>query len=430
MFKHFVGVIGCAAALIAGGAMAQTKEFKLGVIFDSTGPFADAGSYAGQLGAKYAIDIFNERGGAEGYKVKPIYVDAQSKVDVAINEAERLIHQENVDALLGMYSSAQCVPTIQKAEQAKRFILLPMCVSTTMMKDKHFKYVFRTTPHADQFGQTSCDFLNSVSKSRLGKDPKDLRVAIIHEDGAFGVGIAGGNETYCKGHGMNIVLKEGYSALTADMSPLVTKLKRARPDVILHAGTNPDIMMFLRQSRSQNLKWQALIGHGAAYGVFDRLYQNFGDDANYIFDAESGGAQLVDPKVLKPGMAELTKEMVRRYLAETKAKEVPPHLSISFNGTWVLLNDILPRAIKKYGGIDSEALRKAALDTDIPVGGTIQGYGVKFNPPEDAMAGQNARATMPIMQYINRETVIVYPAEIRSREAVIPLPKGNAYAAD
>jgi branched-chain amino acid transport system substrate-binding protein len=200
--------------------------------------------------------------------------------------------------------------------------------------------------------------------------------------------------------------------------------------VILHAGTNPDIMMFLRQSRSQNLKWQALIGHGAAYGVFDRLFQNFGDDANYIFDAESGGAQLVDPKVLKPGMADLTKEMVRRYLAETKAKEVPPHLSISFNGTWVLLNDILPRAIKKYGGIDSEALRKAALDTDIPVGGTIQGYGVKFNPPGDPMAGQNARSTMPIMQYIDRKTVIVYPPEIRSREAVIPLPKGNAYAAD
>lgn len=430
MFRQLVSAIGCAGVLLTGSAFAQTKEFKLGVIFDNTGPFADAGSFAGHLGAKYAIEIFNERGGVEGYKIKPVYVDAQSKVDVAINEAERLIHQENVNALLGMYSSAQCVPTIQKAEQAKRFILLPMCVSTAMLKDKNLKYVFRTTAHADQFGQTSCDFLNSVSKSRLAKDPKDLRVAIIHEDGAFGVGVGAGNETFCKAHGMNIVLKEGYSALTADMSPLITKLKRARPDVILHAGTNPDIMMFLRQSRSQNLKWQALIGHGAAYGVFDKLYQTFGDDANYIFDSEPGGAQLVDPKVLAPGMAALTKEMVLRYQLETKAKEVPPHLSMSFNGTWVLLNDILPRAIKKYGGIDSEALRKAALDTDIPVGGTIQGYGVKFNPPGHVMAGQNDRSSMPIVQYISREAVIIYPPDIRTREAVIPLPKSNPYAAD
>ena len=52
--------------------------------------------------------------------------------------------------------------------------------------------------------------------------------------------------------------------------------------------------------------------------------------------------------------------------------------------TWIFLTDVLPRAIKKYGGIDPEALRKAALDTDIPIGGTIQGYGVKFYPPGDA----------------------------------------------
>ncbi len=102
---------------------------------------------------------------------------------------------------------------------------------------------------------------------------------------------------------------------------------------------------------------------------------------------------------------------------------------MSLTGTWLLLNDILPRAIKKYGGIDSEALRKAALDTDVPVGGTIQGYGVKFNPPGHPMAGQNERSAMPIVQYIAREAVIVYPPEIRSREAVLPLPKSNPYAA-
>jgi hypothetical protein len=37
---------------------------------------------------------------------------------------------------------------------------------------------------------------------------------------------------------------------------------------------------------------------------------------------------------------------------------------------------------------------------------------------------------MPIVQYINREAVIIYPQEIRSREAVIPLPKSNPYAAE
>ena len=35
------------------------------------------------------------------------------------------------------------------------------------------------------------------------------------------------------------------------------------------------------------------------------------------------------------------------------------------------LTDVLPRAIKKYGGIDADALRKAALEVDMPEGGTM-----------------------------------------------------------
>ena len=77
---------------------------------------------------------------------------------------------------------------------------------------------------------------------------------------------------------------------------------------------------------------------------------------------------------------------------------------MGFNQTWIFLTDVLPRAIKKYGGGDPEALRKAALDTDIPDGGTIQGYGVKFFPPGTKMSGQNERSSPVVMQYINGKT--------------------------
>jgi branched-chain amino acid transport system substrate-binding protein len=89
---------------------------------------------------------------------------------------------------------------------------------------------------------------------------------------------------------------------------------------------------------------------------------------------------------------------------------------------------VLPRAIKKYGGIDSEALRKAALETDIPAGGTIQGYGVKFFPPGHSMAGQNERASPVVMQYSNQDTFIVWPTAIKTRDPVLPLPRGHAFA--
>jgi branched-chain amino acid transport system substrate-binding protein len=428
MRKTLFAAAAVVASLAVGPVLAQGKELKIGVIYDLTGAFAAGGSNASYLGTKYAIDMINERGGVEGYRIKPVYADAQSKADVAINEAERLLNQEKVDMLMGVFSSAHCVPMAQKADQSKRFMWANVCVASAVLKDKNLRYVFRAQVHSDQFGEASCTFLNEQAKARLGKDPKDLKVAIIYEDGPYGSGVASGNEAACKKFGIQIALKEGYAATSPDLSPLVTKLKRARPDVILHTGYNPDITLFLRQSREQGLKWGALIGHGAGYGQFDKLYATFKDDANFIYNVDPVAAQLLDPKTLAPGLGAVTAEMIKRYKADVKSDEVPPHVSMGFNQSWIFFTDVLPRAIKKFGGIDAEALRQASLETDIPVGGTIQGYGVKFFPPGTPMSGQNERSSPVVMQYAGNDTFVVWPSAIKTRDPVLPLPKGHTYA--
>jgi branched-chain amino acid transport system substrate-binding protein len=420
-----------AAAGLASTAQAQQKEIKVGVIFDYTGPLAAGGSIASGLGTKAAIDMINERGGVEGYKIKAIYADAQSKADVAINEMTRLLDQEKVDVIMGLFSSAHCVPIAQQVDARKKFMWANVCVASAVFKDKNLHYVFRPQVHSDQFGEASCTFLAENAKSRLGKEVKDLKVAIIYEDGPYGAGVAMGNEAKCKALGIQIALKEGYSATTPDLSSLVTKLRRARADVILHTGYNPDITLFWRQAREQGLKWSALIGHGAGYGQYDKLRETLGKDADFIYDVDPVGAQLLDPKTLKPGLGDITREMVRRYTAEVKDRkvdEIPPHVSMGFNQSWIFFTDVLPRAIKKYGGIDPEALRKAALETDNPVGGTIQGYGVKFFPPGTPMSGQNERSSPVVMQFIGGDTKVVWPAAIKTAEPVLPLPKGHTYS--
>jgi branched-chain amino acid transport system substrate-binding protein len=416
------------AAIAVAPVFAQQKEIKIGVIYDITGPFAAGGSEAAYLGTKIAIDMINEKGGVEGYRIRPVYVDAQSKAEVAISETERLLSQEKVDLIMGVFSSAHCVPMAAKTDAAKKFFWMNVCVASAVLKGKNLKYAFRPQVHSDQFGEASCTFLNENSQKKMGIKPADLKVAIIYEDGPYGAGVASGNESACKGYGMKVALKEGYSASAPDLSSLVTKLRRARPDVILHTGYNPDITLFLRQAKEQGLKFKALIGHGAGYGQIAKLTETFGTDVNYVFNVDPAAAQLLDPKTLKPGLGDLTKEMVKRYQAEKGPNEVPPHTSMGFNQAWIFFSDVLPRAIKKYGGIDSEALRKAALDTDIPVGGTIQGYGVKFFPAGSPMSGQSERSSPVVMQYVNGRTYIAWPSAIRTTDPILPFPKGHAYA--
>ena len=410
-------------------ARAEAETVRIGTIYDLSGPFAAGGSVASSIGTEIAIDLVNEKGGVGGkYKVAPVNVDSQSKPDVAINEGERLISQEKVDIILGIFASAQAVPLAARVEQHQKILWITTAVSTAVFKDKNLRYVFRGQIHSDQYGEAFGGFLAEHAKARLGVEPKDVKVALIHEDGPYGVGVAAADEVYAKQAGLNVVLKEGYSASAPDLSVLVTKIKRGGADVISHAGYNPDITLFLRQAREGGLHFKMLFGAGAGYSQLDKLRTAFGADIDNFCNIDPVPAQLLDPAKLAPGMGDLIKVMVERFKAKTGATEVPPHCSMGFNQTWVLLNNVLPVAKEKYGGFDPEAIRKAALDVDIPPGGTIQGYGVKFYPPGTPMAGQNERSTPVVMQNAGERITVVWPTNIRTQEPVFPLPKTSVYA--
>jgi len=423
------GLMAAVAALgMAASAQAQEKKIKIGVIYDLTGPLAGGGSELQYTGAKIMLDSYAKKE-VEGYKVEAVYADAQSKPDVAINEAIRLIEQEKVDMLLGFFSSAQCVPVAARVEQLKKFMWITTCISSAVLDNKNFKYIFRPQASGDQFGLIAMDFIANNAKEKFGKEPKDLRVAIIHEDGAYGVDVSKGNVAGAKKAGFEVVLKEGYSATAPDLSALVTKLKRARPDVIFHTGYNPDITLLLRQAREQGLKFGALIGHGAGYGVYEKLKEGLGGDVNHFFNVDPISIWLANQKTMDPKLPPVIKMVGEEF---DKAKPGiairSAHVGMAASNTYVFLTEVLPRAIKKYGGVDPEALRKAALEIDLPEGGTMLGFGVKFFGEGQPMAGQNERSFPVVIQYIDDKSSVVWPKSQAQREAVLPLPAGSTYS--
>ncbi len=423
------GAVAAAAVLgFAGIAAAQEKKIKIGVIYDLTGPLAGGGSELQYIGAKIMIDSFIKAGGVEGYKIEAVYADAQSKPDVAINEAVRLVEQEKVDMLLGFYSSAQCVPVAGRVEQLKKFMWITTCISSAVLDGKNYKYVFRPQASGDQFGMMTMDFINQ-NIAKFGKTAKDLRVAIIHEDGAYGVDVSKGNEVGAKKAGFNVVLKEGYAATAPDLSALVTKLKRARPDVIFHTGYNPDITLLLRQAREQGLKFGALVGHGAGYGVYEKLKEGLGADVNYFFNTDPISIWLTNDKTLDAKLPPVIKMIGEEFdKAKPGVAIRSAHVGMAASNTYLFFTEVLPVAIKKYGGVDPDALRKAAMDLDIKEGGTMLGFGVKFPAEGSQMAGQNERSFPVVIQYVDDKSYVVWPKSQAMREAVLPLPKGTTYS--
>lgn len=423
------GIVAMAAGGTVASVQAQDKKIKIGVVYDLTGPLAGGGSELNYLGAKIMIDHFIKQGGVEGYKIEPVYADAQSKPDVAINEAVRLIEQEKVNMVMGFFSSAQCVPVAARVEQLKNFMWITTCISTGVVENKNLKYTFRPQASGQQFGLMAADMIEKHAKEKFGKEPKDLRVAIIHEDGSYGVDVSKGNEAGSKKAGFNIVMKEGYSATAPDLSALVTKLKRARPDVIFHTGYNPDITLFARQAREQGLKFGALVGHGAGYGVYEKLKDGMGSDVNYVFNIDPISIWLANQKTLDAKLPPVIKmvgeefDKIRPGVAIRSA-----HVGISASNAYVFFTEVLPKAIKKYGGIEPDALRKAALEVDLPEGGTMLGFGVKFAGEGSPIAGQNERSFPVIIQYVDDKSYVVWPKSQQQREPVLPLPKTSGFS--
>ncbi len=342
-------------ALAATGQAQQAQTIKIGTLYDHSGPFSAAGSLNCWRGAKMMIDYVNEKGGVLGkYKIVQVDGDSQSKADVAINEAERLLNVEKVDILAGVYSSAHAVPIAERVDKQKRFLWITTAIADAVLKDRNLQYTFRPQPNGSLFGIGSVAYIAANAQDKFKKPAKDLRVAIIYEDGPYGAGVAASNESEAKKQGMQVVLKEGYSAQAADLSSLVTKLRAARPDVLFHTGYNPDINLFLRQSKEQGLRVRAYLGHGAGHSQLDKLKEAFGNEVEGFHTVDPPASQLIDAKQLKPGVADMTQEMVKRYKAfepNIAVGAIAPHVSMGFNNMWILLNDVLPRAIQKHGGV-------------------------------------------------------------------------------
>src|SRR6059036_1401680 len=185
---------------------AQGQTIKVGVLFDHTGPFSAAGSLNCYRGAKMLIDYVNEKGGVLGkYKIIQVDGDSQSKAEVAINEAERLLNVDKVDILAGVYSSAHAVPLAEKVDKQKKFLWITTAIADAVLKDRNLQYTFRPQPNGGLFGENSVQYVAHYAQEKLKKAPRDVRVAIIYEDGPYGTGVAAANEAEAKKQGMQVV---------------------------------------------------------------------------------------------------------------------------------------------------------------------------------------------------------------------------------
>ena len=97
-------LLGTALAFAAsGGALAQDKTVKIGVLTDNSGLYSDLGGAGSTLAAQMAVE--DSGLAAKGWKIDVISADHQNKPDIGTNIARQWIDVDKVDIFMDVLNS-------------------------------------------------------------------------------------------------------------------------------------------------------------------------------------------------------------------------------------------------------------------------------------------------------------------------------------
>jgi branched-chain amino acid transport system substrate-binding protein len=387
-------------------------QIKIGVLEPLSGPIAAEGNR--QLaGMEVMRGILNDRGGIGGKELVWTVADAPDPT-AATQEANRLITQQGVKLIAGTYSSSLCVPASDVAARNNVIYWEVSCVDPRF-NARGLKYVFRTEIDANGFGWYNIEFIRDTLHKKLGKELKDLKIAFLSEDSAYGQGSTEAARKRAQEMGIPILSVDYYNRnTTTDFTPIILKLKASAPDVVVATSYTNDAILFWKQAKQLDFNFKALVSAGAVGFGSPDFGKNLGSQADGAFALlEPAG---INPEALSKEAREMEAEFAKRYEAKQKEK-VGGAAQLGAAGIW-----ILAKVLEKTGGdLNPDKFRAAVMSLDIPVGGMVNGWGVKFQENGQNM---NERVQHYMLQWQDGKHVTVWPERFAvAPMKYVPLPR-------
>jgi branched-chain amino acid transport system substrate-binding protein len=383
VFLSIVGLTGCIEK--------EEETVKVGAIYPLSGSLAPTGADL-KNGVLFAEDIINNEynldiplarsnGIRNGAKVEIVFGDSQGSPSTGKSEAERLIKEEKVVALMGCYKSAVAAEVCFAADDNGIPFLTDQATAPSLTQ-QGYKWFFRTTPNEETFVQNFYEFLDDVQKEK-GIAVETL--GIVYEDSMWGTEIDRYEEQYAREYGYHVAESISYASDTTDVSSEVQRLNDAQPDIVMQASyLNADSGGF----------------------IDPQFLRVLGRDGNYILTREVWSKDLAATKPLVGTVNQMFRE---RY-----GEDMNGNSARAFTGMLVLAD-----AINRAGSTNQEAIRKALLETNLSSDEIIMPWdGVRF----DQETHQNTLGKGIICQIIDQEYCTVWPWNLATEELIWPMP--------
>ena len=375
-----------ASALAAGAAAAQ-DVIRIGAPLPITGPLSPEAKKQ-QRGYDLWAETANKAGGvkvgAKRMKVEIVYTDYQSNTPRAVQAAEKLISQDNVNFLFSPFGSgaAKAASSVSEKYQVPT---IAATASSAQVYDQGYKYLFGTFTPNETLTDPLADIVGRVA-------PGVKRVAILARNDLFPLAIAQEMEKSAKKRGLDVVFFEKYAIGTLDHASALSQIKSQSPHWIFATGYTNDLILVRKQMADQRI--EAPVVTMIAAPAYQEWIDGTGKLSQYVTSAA-----WWHPAVRYEGKDVFGSTASYVKLFQAKYGALPDYVEASSSAAGA----ILQLAIEKAGAIDRNKVRDALAAMD-----EVTFWGpVKFGS-----TGQITSLEPPVFQIQNGKPVVIHPKAI------------------
>ena len=389
MRKIFPALIGFAwtFGIALSGPSAAQQSLRIGVSLSITGKqYSVQGGY-GREGYLLCQKDVNAQGGVLRRSIEFVIYDDGSDEKTAARNYEKLITEDKVDAVLGPYGSAITEAVAGVTEKHRKLMIAPMA-ATTSIWEKGRRYLVMMLAPVEGLSE---GLLDLAARNGL------KTVAVIKLDGLVANAAANGASELARTKGLQLVFSETYPNGTTNFSGILSKVKAAKPDVLMAASVRlEDLVAITRQARELDLNVSML--SSVPYGLLPDYYKQLGKDAEFVYSGSFWETSLPYPG---------NQEFVTAY--EKEFKRAP---AVQSAGAYAACR-LLTETAQRIGSLDSDKLREALLPLKTK---TVLGdFAV------DERGYQTAHKAITI-QWQNGQQVVVWPDDVTSGKPRFPSP--------
>jgi branched-chain amino acid transport system substrate-binding protein len=309
-----------AAALVASSGLAQA-QIRIAAVGPMTGQYAAFGEQM-RAGAEQAVADINAAGGVLGQRLVLEVGDDACDPRQAVSVANQLTGR-GVRFVAGHFCSGSSIPA-SKVYLEEGVLQISPASTNPRFTDEGGWNTFRVCGRDDQQGMVAGTF---IARNFPGK-----KVAILHDNSAYGKGLADETKKAMNAAGMQETLYLAYVAGERDYSAIVSRLQQAGIDVVYFGGYHTEAGLIVRQMRERGLRAVAIGGDALVTNEYWQITGAAGEGTLMTFSS--------DPRK-RPAAAEV--------VAKFRAKNIDPEGYVLY--TYAAIQ-IWAEAAKKAGTTD------------------------------------------------------------------------------